>query len=67
MKKIQRVKLWACSGVERLLIEEYQDEYLDYMSKLELPRISKFEPLKRDAWLQITFEEPVEVKEEEAE
>ena len=47
MKKIQRIKLWVCKNNERLLIEEYQDEHLDYISKLELPRISKFTPLEQ--------------------
>ena len=67
MKFIQTIKLWACKNNERLLIEEYQDEHFDYISKLELPRISKFTPLDKDSWLELTFDEPVEVKTEEAE
>ena len=66
MKQIQRIKLWACKGVERLLIEEYQNEHLDYISKLELPRISKFMPLDKESWLELTFDEPVEIKDEPA-
>ena len=62
MKKIQRIKLWACKDNERVLIEEYQDEHLDYISKLELPRISKFAPLDKNSWLELTFNEPIEVK-----
>ena len=64
MKKTQRIKLWACKNNERLLIEEYQEEYLDYVSKLELPRIYKFTPLDKDSWLELTFEAPAEVKTE---
>ena len=67
MKKIQRIKLWGCKNNERLLIEEYQNEYLDYISELELPRISKFTMLDKDSWLELTFEAPIEVKTEEEE
>lgn len=65
MKIIQKAQLWACKDNERVLIQEYQDEALDYITRLELPRFSKFKPFDRDSWLEITFEKPVEFNEEE--
>lgn len=65
MEKTQKIQLWACKGVERILIEEYQKEFIDYISNIELPRISQFEPLSKDTWLELTFEDPKELKTEE--
>ena len=66
MKK-QKICIWAVKDNERILIEEINEKYDTYLSRIELPRISKFIPLHKDTWIEIDFREPEEVETKEVE